>query len=165
MFMMNINYCTLHNIIIYKYHLNLFCVYRPPLLLLESSRRNDFKKGIDTLEGRRRRTETTISLRKNKKDEGIAKRRAMMVAPTQSSSASSSMHDDTKPNVESSSTKNYTANDIPSLKAALFQNIDDATLLETVRGFRKILSVEDHNPPAEMVLLAVLSPPLFKCFN
>ena len=137
--------------------------HRPPLLLLESSRRNDFKKGIDTLEGRRRRTETTISLRKNKKDEGIAKRRAMMqVAPTQSSSASSSssssMHDDTKSNVESSSTKNYTANDIPSLKAALSQtNIDDATLLETVRGFRKILSVE-YNPPVEEVLASGVLP-------
>ena len=84
----------------------------------------------------------------------------MQVAPTQSSSASSSssMHDDTKPNVESSSTKNYTANDIPSLKATLSQtNIDDATLLETVRGFRKILSVE-YNPPVEEVLASGVLP-------
>ena len=131
------------------------------LLLLENSRRNEFKKGIDALEGRRRRTETTISLRKNKKDEGIAKRRAMMTTPS-SSMPTSSMHDDTKNNVDSSSSssssKIYTVADIPSLKMTLSQpNINDATLLDTVRGFRKILSVE-HNPPVTEVLASGVLP-------
>jgi len=137
-------------------------IYSPAYtsLLLENSRRNEFKKGIDALEGRRRRTETTISLRKNKKDEGIAKRRAMMTAPS-SSMPTSSMHDDTKNNVDSSpssSSKIYTVADIPSLKMALSQpNINDATLLDTVRGFRKILSVE-HNPPVTEVLASGVLP-------
>ena len=125
---------------------------------LENSRRHDFKKGIDAIEGRRRRTETTISLRKNKKDEGIAKRRAMMVAPATSMSTSMSEGTNAKNNVDSSSTKVYTVGDIPSLKTALSQpNIDDTTLLDVVRGFRKILSVE-HNPPVNEVLASGVLP-------
>ena len=126
---------------------------------LENSRRNDFKKGIDAIEGRRRRTETTISLRKNKKDEGIAKRRAMMVAPATSMSTSMmSEGTNAKNNVDPSSAKVYTVGDIPSLKTALSQpNIDDTTLLDVVRGFRKILSVE-HNPPVHEVLASGVLP-------
>ena len=47
----------------------------------DNSRRSEFKKGIDALEGRRRRSETSISIRKNKKDEGIAKRRLAREPP------------------------------------------------------------------------------------
>lgn len=124
-----------------------------------SARRSDFKKGIDAGEGRRRRTETTISLRKNKKDEGIAKRRAMAVAPTPSA-MSTSMNDGTTTNTASTveSKKVYTVDDIPSLKMTLEQQgIDDATLLDVVRGFRKILSVE-NNPPVREVLSSGVLP-------
>ena len=83
-----------------------------------------------------------------------------MTAPS-SSMPTSSMHDDTKNNVDSSpssSSKIYTVTDIPSLKMALSQpNINDATLLDTVRGFRKILSVE-HNPPVTEVLASGVLP-------
>ena len=49
----------------------------------ENSRRSDFKKGIDAMDGRRRRCETFISIRKNKKEEGLAKRRNMnMLVPS-----------------------------------------------------------------------------------
>lgn len=121
----------------------------------ENSRRSEFKKGIDTMEGRRRRTETSISIRKNKKDEGIAKRRAMTVTPPSaipaaSNSDSTTMSDGTGVNAEPKII--YTVDDIPSLKARLSEpNINDTTLLEMVRAFRKILSVE-HNPPVNEVL-------------
>lgn len=111
------------------------------------------------MEGRRRRTETTISLRKNKKDEGIAKRRAMVAAPS-IPSMPATMNDNTAMNdsINAASTKTYTAADIPQLKAALSQpGIDDATLLDIVRGFRKILSVE-HNPPVNEVLASGVLP-------
>ena len=86
----------------------------------------------------------------------------MMTAPSSSMPTASSMHDDTKNNVDSSSSlsssKIYTVADIPSLKMALSQpNINDATLLDTVRGFRKILSVE-HNPPVTEVLASGVLP-------
>jgi len=122
----------------------------------ENSRRSDFKKGIDAMEGRRRRTETTISLRKNKKDEGIAKRRAMAVAapsPTMSTVMNDSISASTL-----ESKKVYSVADIPSLKTALQQpNIDDAALLDVVRGFRKILSVE-VDPPVDEVLASGVLP-------
>ncbi|KAL7532724.1 hypothetical protein ACHAXR_004801 [Thalassiosira sp. AJA248-18] len=125
----------------------------------ENSRRSDFKKGIDAMEGRRRRTETTISLRKNKKDEGIAKRRAMPVAPampTAMANEKTAMNESTS-SVSVESKKIYTAADIPQLKAALSQpNITDATLLDVVRGFRKILSVEQDPPVNEVLASGVL---------
>lgn len=126
----------------------------------ENTRRNDFKKGIDAMEGRRRRTETTISLRKNKKDEGIAKRRAMMVTPSPSLAMPTTMNDGTTTNNVSAATnqKIYTVADIPSLHATLSQpNIDDDKLLNAVRGFRKVLSVE-HNPPVHEVLACGVLP-------
>lgn len=118
----------------------------------DNSRRNEFKKGIDALEGRRRRTETTISLRKNKKDQGIAKRRAMTVTPAMPAATIGELNESTNRTASEDLKKTYTAADIPSLMAALNQpNIPDDTLLETVRGFRKVLSVEE-NPPVNEVL-------------
>ena len=109
--------------------------------------RSEFKKGIDVMEGRRRRTETSIKLRKDKKEEGIAKRRAMNAPAT---SASTSTTTALPTNIECSNS----GEDIPSLMTALSQpGIDDATLLETVRGFRKLLSVEVDPPVNEVLTL------------
>ena len=114
------------------------------------------------MEGRRRRTETSISIRKNKKDEGIAKRRAMTVPPPSvmpvaMNNNSTTMNDGSSTNPGEPKTI-YTAGDIPSLTARLSQpNICDETLLETVRGFRKVLSVE-HNPPVDEVLASGVLP-------
>jgi hypothetical protein len=38
-------------------------------------RKKDFKKGVDVDEARRRRTETTIQIRKNKKEEQLNQKR------------------------------------------------------------------------------------------
>mmetsp|Transcript_17987 Transcript_17987/g.25631 ORF Transcript_17987/g.25631 Transcript_17987/m.25631 type:complete len:136 (+) Transcript_17987:51-458(+) len=45
----------------------------------EIDRKKTFKKGIDADEGRRRREETSIALRKAKKEQHISKRRQMQV--------------------------------------------------------------------------------------
>ena len=109
------------------------------------------------MEGRRRRTETTISLRKDKKSEGLAKRRAMSSpVPPAAAATDSAMKPEGAAAVETG--KAYTAADIPALAAALRQSdIPDATLLETVRGFRKVMSVE-HNPPVDEVLASGVLP-------
>lgn len=74
----------------------------------------------------------------------------MTVAPTPSTEPTAM--NDSAANTTSNTSKLYTVADIPSLKAALSQpNVDDATLLDVARGFRKILSVE-HNPPVHAVL-------------
>ena len=128
--------------------------FSPP----ENSRKSDFKKGLDTEEGRRRRNDTTISLRKNKREEGISKRRAMTAA-----THSSSMEIGTNPDKGDTtnvidSGKEFTTADIPGLMAIISQpNVSDDGLLEVARGFRKILSKED-NPPVQAVLASGVLP-------
>ena len=119
-------------------------------------RRSQFKKGIDADESRRRRTETTISLRKSKKDEGIAKRRARVMAPATmmandiSSSSAPVVYDHSKRD------KVFTTQDIPSLMEQLHEiqqsGVMDGDKLKSIaQAFRKIMSVE-NNPPVHEVL-------------
>lgn len=57
------------------------CLPHPPSLSssLPRQRKKGFKKSIDIDEGRRRREETTLQIRKTKKDVRLAKRRQMPV--------------------------------------------------------------------------------------
>ena len=48
-----------------------------------SQRKQTYKKGVDQDESRRRREETTIQIRKNKKEERLQKRRTATVNPNQ----------------------------------------------------------------------------------
>ena len=120
-------------------------------------RRSQFKKGIDADESRRRRTETTISLRKSKKDEGIAKRRARVVAPASMMTADDVLSSSgVVINGESKQGKVYTTRDIPSLIQQLHEiqqsGVMDGNVLKNIaQGFRKIMSVE-NNPPVQEVL-------------
>ena len=67
---------TLHSFNICCLHFDFFFfhVHVLPLLL---QRKKGFKKSIDIDEGRRRREETTLQIRKTKKDVRLAKRRQM----------------------------------------------------------------------------------------
>mmetsp|Transcript_25170 Transcript_25170/g.37406 ORF Transcript_25170/g.37406 Transcript_25170/m.37406 type:complete len:554 (-) Transcript_25170:1341-3002(-) len=119
-------------------------------------RRSQFKKGIDADESRRRRTETTISLRKSKKDEGIAKRRARVMAPT--TMTANDISSSSAPVVygESKRDKVFTTQDIPSLMEQLHEiqqsGVMDGDKLKSIaQAFRKIMSVE-NNPPVHEVL-------------
>ncbi|KAL7470423.1 hypothetical protein ACHAXS_010646 [Conticribra weissflogii] len=129
--------------------------------MISPDRKSEFKKTFDVEDGRRRRTETTINLRKDKKSEGLAKRRARgLVTPAIPSSLdhTSSAH---QPSVNTHSSKKiYTAEDIPALSQMLSQtNVGDATLLEVAQGFRKVMSVE-NNPPVDAVLASGVVPAL-----
>mmetsp|Transcript_142 Transcript_142/g.283 ORF Transcript_142/g.283 Transcript_142/m.283 type:complete len:519 (+) Transcript_142:127-1683(+) len=104
------------------------------------ARKKDFKKGINAGDSRRRRGETSISLRKAKREEGLAKRRNININNFVSTDKSD----------EVQAKKKYTVADIPALKAGLSSN-DVSMLIESTRGFRRILSVES-NPPVEDVL-------------
>ena len=121
-------------------------------------RRSQFKKGIDADESRRRRNETSISLRKSKKDEGIAKRRARVMAPTTMTSDGDAFPTPCAPVVHGKSPKDkvYTINDIPSFMQQLHEIqqsgvMDGDRLHNIAQGFRKIMSVE-NNPPVHEVL-------------
>lgn len=128
------------------------------IILSSDDRRSQFKKGIDADESRRRRTETTISLRKSKKDEGIAKRRARVVAPAPTPMMAHDTSSFSAPVVhgESKRDKVYTTDDIPSLMQQLHEiqqsGVMDGDKLKAIaQAFRKIMSVE-NNPPVNEVL-------------
>lgn len=123
-----------------------------------AERKSSFKKGLDACEGRRNRNETTINLRKNKREEGLAKRRAM-VTPTVPAAFEAST------TTTSDDRKTYTVADISELAASLAKpNIIDAKLLEVARAFRKILSVE-NNVPVKKVLDSGVLPALVQMIS
>lgn len=134
--------------------------YYHSILSIENSRRSAFKKGLDVDEGRRQRSETTLCIRKNKKDESLAKRRAMSVSPVPPDASMVMNEGNTSERtpeaiVESSTV--FTAADIPALMEVLSQpNINEVNLLYVVRGFRKILSVETSPPVKEVLACGVL---------
>jgi len=114
-------------------------------------RKKEFKKGLDECESRRRRGENSVSLRKAKREEGLAKRRNL---------TESNIPETEVPcmNGESPSKKTYTVKDLSSLRLGL-QSSDISIVVESTRGIRKILSVES-NPPVEDVLAANVLPML-----
>ena len=115
-------------------------------------RRDAYKKGIDAAQGRMRRENVTIQLRKNKKEEGMLKRRAMNSTTEKAMVPSASTDMTTTSTTTTQQKRTYTSADIPELML-IFANesTNDARLLEAVRGLRKMLSVED-NPPVQQVL-------------
>lgn len=46
-----------------------------PFIVLQNARRRSSKKGVEHEDGRRRRTETTLQVRKDKKEDQLSKRR------------------------------------------------------------------------------------------
>ena len=116
---------------------------------MAEARKNELKKVVSNDDCRRRRGETTIQLRKNQKEEGLAKRRNMMMnnfveeTPT------------TDPNVDSNrstevSTKLPTVQDIPTLMVS-FNSPDPSQQVISLRAFRRLLSTE-RNPPVQQCI-------------
>jgi len=124
---------------------------------LNNNRTKSYKKGIDSDAGRRRRDNTTIMLRKNKREEGIQKRRAMGASSTSSATnatTESHMNDTSgSNNTAASNTRTYTVADIPTLFTTLQNHASSSSeaVLEAVRGFRKMLSVEQNPPVREII--------------
>jgi len=114
-----------------------------------STRKKNWKKGVDQDEARRRRTETTIQIRKNKKEERLNQRRKVGVADL----AGSSSH--VVPQISSPSSSSAAPQQIsPSLLEEHRQNVfgQDAELqLKAVQQFRRLLSIE-RNPPIQQVI-------------
>jgi len=123
---------------------------------MNNTRNRSIKKGIDSDANRRRRDDTRLQLRKNKREEGLQKRRAMSSANQTQASMTSA-----EPTaIQTAVNRKYNAADIPSLLATL-QKTDSSEneLLEAVRGFRKLLSVEQNPPVKEVIDCGAL--PLF----
>lgn len=130
-----------------------------------TDRRNRFKAGVDSAESRRRREESGTSVRKNKREEGLAKRRQLadvaegVVDNTLAvaTSGGAATADGDAP-VASAPSKTYSAADIPALAAGT-RSADPAIVLQSVKGLRRVLSIEP-SPPVLEVLAANVMPAL-----
>ncbi|KAL7442836.1 hypothetical protein ACHAXH_009544 [Discostella pseudostelligera] len=138
----------------------------------EEERKKGFKKSIDIDEGRRRREETTLQIRKTKKDVRLAKRRQIPtmggggvdtpaalaaasmlaaggVAPGGYGAVTSTTGMDTSGNSPFTSGNNKLEN-LPSMVAGVSGN-DPAVQTECTTQFRRLLSIE-KNPPIQQVI-------------
>lgn len=136
--------------------------------LAAAQRRRDIKSGNDPTDLRRRRADTTISLRKQKKEQSLTKRRNTALQATVESSTSA-----TSPGVEglpavsstaaAGSARAISPDDVPELAAGL-RSPDLATRVEAARGMRKVLSLETDPPVAEIIRSGSL-PLLVHCLD
>ena len=116
---------------------------------MESKRKQGFKKGINADDSRRRRGESVIQLRKNQREEGLAKRRNVML---------NNFVDDESTNAPQQDLSN-------SEYATLVQRLRDHNIQEqtdALRTFRKMLSKEVNPPVQECIDIGAV--PLFVSF-
>ncbi|VFQ84947.1 unnamed protein product [Cuscuta campestris] len=107
-------------------------------------RRNRYKVAVDADEGRRRREDTMVEIRKNRREESLQKKRREGLQANQQFDLSSQ------------SEKKLDA--LPSMVAGVFTE-DGTVQLEATTQFRKILSIE-RSPPIDEVIQAGVVPRL-----
>ena len=114
--------------------------------LLFCQRKANYKKTIDTEDARRRRTETTIQIRKTKKDAHLNKRRQMTNTPV------AEAHVIPMANVVSSDNSGVgnKLEALPKMVAGVMGN-DPTQQTESTTAFRRLLSIE-KNPPIQQVI-------------
>ena len=116
---------------------------------------------MNTNEGRRRREDTQVKIRKDKREQGLQKRRAManmneVPAATLGTNATEPMQTTSSSN----STGSTTLSRISKLKQQIHQtNPSQQSVYDAVEGFRKLLSVE-INPPVQEVIDSGILPTL-----
>jgi hypothetical protein len=120
------------------------------------ARKQEFKKGISHDANRRRREEVSIRLRKEKKDECLAKRRNIggFASTQQEESGNQAV-------TASNGMAEVSTQDLQQLFQMLHLPQMEQ-VIEAVRGFRKALSVEKNPPVQKCVELGVL-PILVSC--
>jgi HEAT repeat protein len=111
-------------------------------------RRNKYKVAIDAEDGRRRREDDMVGIRKNKREENLQKKRReglpagqQFPVPTQSAV---------------SAEKRVALENLPGMVANI-RTDDNALQLEATTQFRKLLSIE-RSPPIEEVIAAGVVP-------
>ncbi|KAL8139160.1 hypothetical protein V2J09_005161 [Rumex salicifolius] len=111
-------------------------------------RRNRYKVAVDADEGRRRREDNMVEIRKNKREESLQKKRREGVQAAQQFAAS----------VPPASGVDKKIDSIPSLVAGVFSDYPSPQL-EATTQFRKLLSIE-RNPPIDEVVQSGIVPRL-----
>jgi len=107
----------------------------------QEQRKKEFKKGIDSDEARKKREETSVSIRKYKREESLLKKRNVTAVSD-------------KKVIDASIAQKL--KDLPHLVTAVASN-DPAAQLDATTQFRKLLSIE-RNPPIQEVINAGVVP-------
>lgn len=121
-------------------------------------RQATFKKGVDAEESRRRREETTIQIRKTKKEDRLAKRRQRNATDNAIPSAQMGLVPPAAPSTTaapSASTASKLEN-LPQMVQGVMGDVV-ATQIDCTTQFRRLLSIE-RNPPIEQVIAAGVVP-------
>ena len=107
--------------------------------MISTQRKSQFKAGISAEDSRRRREETTIQIRKSKKEERMNKRRQGVQRPAQGQTPA-----------QMDATVVQKLEQLPNLVAGV-HSMDPSVHLEATTQFRKLLSIE-RNPPSKRSL-------------
>ncbi|POM76876.1 Importin alpha-2 subunit [Phytophthora palmivora] len=109
-----------------------------------ADRMRSFKRGIDTDEIRRRREDTTIQIRKNRRGERVnQRRRKIPMTPMQTSDVPMRSHN------------GVSVSDLPKI-AAMIQSLDPMEQSNAVSKLRRLLSLESNPPIQEVINLGVV---------
>lgn len=126
-------------------------------------KRRDIKAGVDPTDLRRRRADTALSLRKQKKESGLAKRRNTMSSSSAAAAAAASTT--AAAGQQDAAQKPVSAADVPELTRALSAGVGGpAARVEAARGLRKVLSLETDPPVAEVIQAGAM-PLLVLCLD
>ncbi|WVZ08652.1 hypothetical protein V8G54_021998 [Vigna mungo] len=118
--------------------------YRPTANTRTELRRNRYKVAVDADEGRRRREDTMVEIRKNRREESLQKKRREGL---QSQQIPASAH---------STAIEKKLEQLPAMVAGVWTN-DNNMQFEATTQFRKMLSIE-RSPPIEEVIQAGVVP-------
>ncbi|KAJ0625020.1 putative importin-alpha, importin-beta-binding domain, armadillo-like helical [Helianthus annuus] len=109
-------------------------------------RRNRYKVAVDAEEGRRRREDNMVEIRKNKREENLLKKRQVLTSSQPLVNGASVQTATTEKKLES----------LPSMVAGVFSS-DNNMQLEATTQFRKLLSIE-RSPPIQEVIQSGVVP-------
>ncbi|WOL15755.1 importin subunit alpha-1b-like [Canna indica] len=107
-------------------------------------RRNKYKVAVDAEEGRRRREDNMVEIRKNRREESLQKKRR------------EGMQAQSLPQTIHSSAIEKKLESLPAMVSGVYSN-DNALQIDATTQFRKLLSIE-RSPPIEEVIQAGVVP-------
>uniref|UniRef100_A0AAV1T9B0 Importin subunit alpha n=1 Tax=Peronospora matthiolae TaxID=2874970 RepID=A0AAV1T9B0_9STRA len=114
-----------------------------------SERMRSFKKGIDVDDSRRRREDTTVRIRKNRREERLNQRRRM-IATAHSPVLTQDASMPRASTCSKGSTNTVNVSELPKI-AAMIQSLDQIEASSAVCKLRRLLALE-HEPPIQQVI-------------